>query len=293
MDGKANGPLGEAPKPYVVGDDTDPPMQSDLAPIAPEVSKLSIDPDPYKKPENDRRKIGLIAAAIAGLLLIVGLLVLVMILTSRTHTPEQPASQSQQPQTQTPPAAQTTSNCSKNWTEFAKNDVGLRFCYPAAWGTASTRDAKIDPSDRGTRVSVVFDKKQAVRVTVVSQDWATDAQRDIACHEIAAQQFPNPENLSPKWQTTNGGQAAERLIEYSAGQFILQEDVSTLIGDTVCLRSSSNVGGQVYGIATATYEAALGGGVTTVAAHIKAPTTLISADDRADFTTMAKTIKKY
>lgn len=240
-----------------------------------------------------------VVCMLVALLVTVGLLILFTekkqtANESNKQTTQTSSNQLPQAEQKTPETVLPTSPCKKNWTEYASQQLGIRFCYPSSWGTANVADAKIDPSDRGTRFSVRFAEKQPIAVTVVSQDWVTDVGRGIACNEIAVQSFPVVQNNpSNKWQVDSSEESAQRVIESTPDQFFLQENVSTLESESVCLKAFIATGGEVYSTATATYGVGLGGAVASVKAHIANPTNLISATDRADFTEMSRSLKKF
>jgi len=187
-------------------------------------------------------------------------------------------------------------SCNAKLRGYQNQDLGLRFCYPEAWGEVSVTDAKIDPSDNGTRVRLNFASKPQIHIGLVSDNWSTQVNRDVSCIQQAAQKLPDTSSFSVNWDTDGQGGAIAsgiRGLELSSGEYLIQERVDNVLTNGVCFEGYKQFDGAVYKIAEATFFVPFIGRITTPQAHINDPTVLVPANDRFDFVTFVKTIQKF
>ncbi len=290
--------IGKAPEVFVMGQPSQPAINNgelNQPAIGSGLPKLDIDPDPYKKPDNPKNKWMIGGLVAFGAILLIAILAFIFTRPKPKPTVTTVPNKTSQQAAVAPQTSESLA-CAKKWVEFSSKSLETRFCYPESWGTAQAQDAKLDSSDRGTRQAINFSAKPNVHLNLASQDWSTDASQDGACSKAIAQAFPDVTNFAPKWVTTTSGtvvNSAYRGIELSPDNYLLRESVDISKAENVCMLAYSKIDGDVYDIATGTMGAAFGGGVTSVQAHIAKPTVLISAADRADFTTVTKSIKRY
>ncbi|HEY5667708.1 MAG TPA: hypothetical protein VIR03_00935 [Candidatus Saccharimonadales bacterium] len=190
----------------------------------------------------------------------------------------------------------TTANaCPGQQKQYTNKSVQVQFCYPAAWGSVAVANGQFDPSDSGTRSLITFSGQPAVHLGLASTDWSTDTGKAPSCQNPSVQKFPDTTNFSPKWATQGTGSqisSALRGLEVVPDSYLMQEEVSAALGG-VCLEGYMATGSTVYPDVEATFYAVFGGKITTSAAHINSPTTLISVADRTNFTNFVKSIAKY
>jgi hypothetical protein len=188
-----------------------------------------------------------------------------------------------------------TDDCTAKERRYQSESLSLSFCYPNAWGNVTVNDAKLDPSDDGTRLKLSFSEKPQVNVGVVSDDWSTDAARDGVCSDPARQELPNFESFSARWTTEGTGTgitSATRGLEIATDEYIIEEHVDNLLTNGVCITGFSLTGGDVYRHAEASYSAAFAGKIMTPYAHINDPTELVPVADRTAFTALVKSMRK-
>lgn len=193
-------------------------------------------------------------------------------------------------------AASTTANtCASQLKQYANKSLQIQFCYPAVWGSVTAANGQFDPSDSGARYLIAFSGQPAVHLGLASTDWSTDTGKKPSCQNPSVQAFPDTTSFSPKWAAQGAGaqvSSALRGLELVPDSYLMQEEVGTALGG-VCLEGYMATGGDVYPDAEATFYAAFAGKITTPAAHINSPTTLVSVTDRTNFTSFVKTIAKY
>lgn len=183
--------------------------------------------------------------------------------------------------------------CDTGYTAYEATDLGIGFCYPTAWGTASVIDAKFAAADTGQRWKVTFTSKPVVNLGVVTDDWSTTVPRDGVCVDPAVQVLPAFSPFSTSWETEGTPvTSATRGIEVMAGQYLIQERVDDVLTSGVCLEGYTITGGDPYSHTSASYSAEFAAPVTTPQQHIDSPNTLIPEADRTQFYTFVKSVHK-
>lgn len=244
-------------------------------------------PAPKKPPKTMK----IVLWAGCGFLVLLLLLVAVIWVSSASKdSKEPPASTSEEPEEESVAAG----GCLSKERRYQSESLSLAFCYPNAWGNVSVQDAKLDPSDDGSRQKLVFSEKPQVTVGLVSDDWSTDVARDGVCSDPAQQELPNFESFSARWAAEGAGAnitSATRGLEIATDEYIIEEHVDNLLTNGVCITGFNLTEGEVYRHAEAAYSVAFGGAITTPAAHINDPTELISVADRTAFTNFVKSMR--
>lgn len=189
--------------------------------------------------------------------------------------------------------ASQEATCDDGLTAYKNDDLAIGFCYPTDWGTVTVADAKFEAADTGERWRVQFADKAAVNLGVVTEDWSTDAAREITCVDPAVQTLPAFSPFSTEWDTEGTPvSSASRGIEVEADKYLIREDVDDLLTSGVCVFGYTIIDGDVYTHTTATYSAEFSGSVTTPQQHMDNPDTLVPEADRDEFYAFVKSVHK-
>lgn len=199
------------------------------------------------------------------------------------------ASQTETTETETTPAI----TCASDNKLYENQELKFSFCYPEIWGEPSVADAKLDPSDNGSRHLVSFATKNEVKLGLVSSDWTTTVGRGGVCSDPTPT-APAFADFSTEWKTEGEGEAlnfASRGVEKKDNSYFISEDASEFLSG-VCLRGIVLINTGTYPQATASYFKEFGGGITSPKAHVDNPTTLVPANERSAFSSFVKSIQK-
>jgi hypothetical protein len=284
--------LGEAPKPFNVDDARNQSNDSWVPPTDQRFSDKPSKPRPKKGP--NWLVLGIIGGVVFLLLVIVGV-AFMMSGDDKDGAKDTPISENKNENKEKTPAV-TDGQCSSKLRRYQNEDLDIRFCYPNEWGDVKVADSKFDPSDDGTRVRLSFEDKDPIHLGLVSDDWATDAAREMTCADPSTQAFPDTSTFSARWvadPATGTPNSAVRGLEVTPDELLIQEHVDNLLTNGACLEGYKAFGGAVYRNAAATYFSKFNDKITTPQAHITDPTELIPADDRADFADFVKSVEDY
>ena len=274
-----------------------PPNQNTIG-SAPEPFKynepMGVGPTPPKKKPTETPN--WLPWVIAGGMLFVVILVVVIILIVNMSKSNKPVANTNKTDTNTTTTDQNADECTAKQRRYQNRDLDIRFCYPTTWGDVKVSDGKLDASDSGTRVRLTFADKSNLYLGLVSDDWSTDSGKTPTCIDPSVQAFPDTDNFSAKWVAQGPVKqptSALRGLEVVPDSYLLQEEVDNTNTNGACLEGYKAFDGEVYRNAEATIYAKFSGKVTTPQAHIDNPITLISVEDRTDFTDFVKSIQKY
>lgn len=183
--------------------------------------------------------------------------------------------------------------CDDGFTEYTNEDLGLAFCYPTDWGAVTAADAKFEATDTGERWLVSFAAKSAVNLGVVSEDWSTEAAREITCADPAVQTLPAFSPFSTTWETDGTPvSSATRGIEVEADKYLIEERVDDLLTGGVCIQGYTIINGDTYTHTVASYYADFSDAVSKPQQHVDSPNTLVPEADRDEFYTFVKSVRK-
>lgn len=188
---------------------------------------------------------------------------------------------------------QDNGDCTETLRQFSNTDLGFRFCYPQAWGDVSVHDARFAATDAGTRYRLTFSKKPDVNLGVQSENWSTAVPRDGTCMDPASP-LPDFNNFSTTWKTEKSGDEVTygmRGIEVLAGQYLITEEVGSLLDSGVCLRGYKIINGRAYKYVAASYSVEFNGDVQTPQKHIDNPNQLLPRQERTDFAAVVKSVE--
>lgn len=190
---------------------------------------------------------------------------------------------------------QTANACPENFTVYANEDLGIEFCYPTAWGKVEVDDAKFADADTGSRWLINFTDNDAAYLGLASTDWTTEVPRDYTCVDPGVTVLPAFSPFSTDWTTTDDVPTsyASRGVQVAADDYLINEEVSNLLLNGVCLHGYTVIENETYGHTSASYYADFDGTITTPQQHIDDPDALIPAASRADFATFVQSIKAY
>ena len=245
-------------------------------------------PQPPQKPHNSNNGT-LLPWIISGVLFLICLILMVLLIVAL-------ANNKQNNNAATNSTGQTSSNtnaCSNNQRRYKNTSLGVGFCYPTIWGDVLVANAKYDPTDNGTRERLSFSAKSQVHLGLVSDDWSSSINKPQACADPSAQAFPDTSTFSAKWVTQGTGNnvtSALRGLEVNPGTYLIQETTDSQTVNGACLQGYVVINGNTFRNAAASYYVPFGNGITTPAAHINNPTSLISPSDRSDFAAFVKSI---
>lgn len=188
---------------------------------------------------------------------------------------------------------QDNGDCTETLRQFSNTDLGFRFCYPQAWGDVSVQDARFAATDAGSRYRLTFSKKPEVNLGVQSDNWSTNVPRDGTCVDPASP-LPDFGSFSTAWKTEKAGDEvtyAMRGIEVLAGQYLITEEVSNMLGNGVCLHGYKIINGRAYKHVAASYSVEFNGDVQTPQKHIDNPNQLVPRQERTDFAAVVKSVE--
>ena len=183
-------------------------------------------------------------------------------------------------------------------TAFADASMGMKFCYPADWGTATVEDAKLAPTDKGYRQVVKFSAMPLVQVGGVSDDWSTSVGRGGTCFD-PSRQVPPLSSYNTDWHNMSGTgaslESATRSLVSSAGGYTMTEQVSDVLQSGVCVRGLKVINAAHYRVGSASFyrDFAPASGITTPALHVDDPNVLFSVSQRADFDALMASLAAY
>jgi hypothetical protein len=184
-----------------------------------------------------------------------------------------------------------TATCADGLTQYENDELGFGFCYPTDWGAVTVADAKFEAADTGERWRVQFADKNMVNLGVVTEDWSTDAARELTCVDPAVQTLPAFSPFSTDWDSEGTPVSnASRGIQVEADQYLIREDVDDLLTNGVCVFGYTLIDDEVYTHTTATYSAEFSGAVMTPQHHIDNPDTLVPEADREEFYAFVKSV---
>lgn len=279
--------LGEAPKPFIIGGAA--PNPSQPMPLQVEHPSQS-QPGPKRSPKT----ILFLGFTVAGIfVLLIVSLVIVSMLHTRGGAPRKQAVQVSTTSSTTP----SVQTCSQGLSLYKNKGLGLQFCYPAVWGTASAASGIFSPTDTGTREQVSFSAQIQAHINLVSKDWSTDSSLVETCPYLVAQTFPSTGGYSTNWATTTSGGVvvnASRGIGVKTGKYLMQEEVDSTLNNGACLEGYRTLGSSaMYTVATATYYAPFSATITTPQEHVSSPTVLIPTAVREAFISLVESINPY
>lgn len=179
-----------------------------------------------------------------------------------------------------------TAACGEGLNHYQNASLGLQFCYPEVWGTVTAADAKLDPSDTGTRQNLSFSDKNAVNVGVATTDWSTTFGRDGVCSDPATPDLPPFAPFSAAWNTFDDGSgvaSVDRGIQKVDGQYLINEFASTTLAEVVCLTGYKVLDGTPFTHAAGSYAANFNVDIPSPSAHMADPNVLIALPERQAF----------
>lgn len=198
----------------------------------------------------------------------------------------------------TTPVPSAAIRCADSYSAFADRSVGMAFCYPSSWGTATVHDALVAPTDTGHRQSITFSANPFFSVGGTSDDWSTTVGRDTGCLEpnnvtVAASAY------NTSWHDMVGSGAdvefATRSLPAPAGGYDSTETVSNILQSGVCAQAHKVISGSRYRVAfTAFYhDFAEASGIVTPSLHIDHPDVLFSVEQRQQFDAVLASLVAY
>lgn len=204
------------------------------------------------------------------------------------------------------PSQEEKAACAEGLTNYEDASLGFGFCYPTEWGQATvtddrllTADSQGIESDTGTRWLISFSNKVAVHMGVTSTDWKTNVGRDGTCSSPEVQELPAFSPFSTEWKTQSSeGMIVEgsRGVEVSAGHYLIQESVDSLLTNGVCLVGYTIIDGKYPHVESSyTMRFSENGSAEDVqkpTKHVADPNIFISVDERTDFANLVKSIHK-
>lgn len=181
---------------------------------------------------------------------------------------------------------------------FGDQSIGMKFCYPAEWGTPSVLDAKLSDIDTGYRQVIKFADMPYVQMGGVSGDWSSEVGRDGICFD-PTNRYPEVSSYNTSWQEEEGTgdelEFAVRSIAPSKPNFALTEEVSDVLQPGVCLRGIKEIAASNYRYGSISYyrDFTEASGITTPAQHVANPDTLLAAQMRIDIDALLTSLVKY
>ncbi len=128
---------------------------------------------PAMSPKGGKKKLLIILAVIVALILAGG----AYALFGMSDKAEAPQQSEQQDTEQTSTEEEAAVGCTEGTTEFAGDNIGVHFCYPASWGNASlepAREESMGHLTKGSQKVIKFSGNATVVAGLMSKDWTHD-----------------------------------------------------------------------------------------------------------------------
>jgi hypothetical protein len=186
----------------------------------------------------------------------------------------------------------TAISCGEGLTDYKHEGLGLRFCYPKAWGDVSVLDATFQDSDTGSRWQIGFSDKEQMALGVVSTDWTSTEPFEASCTDPARKQLPSFLPLNTSWETQGSPTTtAIRGLQAEADNYLMIEQADNDLVGGACLVGYKVIKGE-YPHVTVAYYQEFDAAVPDTTTYIAQPNNLIPSGDRDDFIALVKSIQK-
>jgi hypothetical protein len=176
------------------------------------------------------------------------------------------------------------------WIAYMNELIGLEFCYPRLWGATSLTPPQASESDAGSGYEIAFSAYDTV-VSSITIDYQNTIGRGGRCED--------PTNVAPDFSTYSESwfqdfsdpdlALARRSHIKQDGVFLISEVVDSFSGG-LCYSATINQTGTAYPVVKIALARPLG--EMTVQDHVANPEALFSANERTDFLTVVRSVRR-
>jgi len=188
-----------------------------------------------------------------------------------------------------PAPADTEAYCNTTKTLYTNDLIGLEFCYPSSWGTASINSPQASASVAGSGYEISF-ASYGVVVSSITSDYQNTVGRDGRCED--------PENTSPNFslyskswvKDSSDGElsAAVRYPIKKDGVYLIQENVNSFFFG-LCYSALINQSGTAYPVVKVALRRELGS--VSVLDYTNNPELVLTNDEKAEFLEVVNSVR--
>jgi len=180
--------------------------------------------------------------------------------------------------------------CSASQTQYTNELIGLEFCYPTSWGTATINAPQASASVAGSGYEISF-ADYSVVVSSITSDYQNTVGRDGRC-EDPEKTAPNFSLYSNSWVKDSADSELSAAVRYPVKKddvYLVQENVNSFFFG-LCYSALINQSGTAYPVVKVALRRELGS--VSVLQYTENPELVLSADEKAEFLAVVDSVRK-